>query len=92
LRAPTGLPRARAKAIAQVRRTQPAAYLEICALLVPKEMKLEHPNPLSGLSDEELKQAIAALRAMLAQPGETAKVIEGGAVVVPSLPPPKPAS
>ena len=35
------------KAIAQVRRRHPAAYLKICALLVPKEMKLEHTNPLS---------------------------------------------
>src|SRR2546422_4226203 len=53
------------KAIAKMRRTQPAAYLKICALLVPKEMKLEHTNPLSSLSDEELGQALAALRAML---------------------------
>src|SRR6266581_954757 len=65
------------KAIAKVRRTQPAAYLKICALLVPKEMKLEHTNPLSSLSDEELDQALAALRAMLAQLGEAANVIEG---------------
>jgi hypothetical protein len=35
------------KAIAKVRRTQPAAYLKICALLAPKEMKLEHTNPLA---------------------------------------------
>jgi hypothetical protein len=35
------------KAIAKVCRTQPAAYLKICALLAPKEMKLEHTNPLA---------------------------------------------
>jgi hypothetical protein len=35
------------KAIAKVRRTQPAAYLKICALLAPKEMKLEHTKPLA---------------------------------------------
>jgi hypothetical protein len=43
---------------------------------VPKEMKLEH----SSLSDEELDQAIAAIKAMLpAQAGEAANVIEGTA-------------
>ena len=65
------------KAIAKVRRTQPAAYLKICALLVPKEMKLEHTNSLSRLSDEQLEQAIEAIEAMLArQAGEEAKVLE----------------
>ena len=77
------------KAIAKVRQTQPAAYLKICALLVPKEMKLEHSGGVKDLTDEELEQAIAAIKAMLAaQAGETAKVIEGEAEVVPSLPAP----
>jgi hypothetical protein len=68
------------KAIAKVRLTQPAAYLKICALLVPKEMKLEHTNPLSRLSDEQLDQAIEAIEAILARrDGEAAKVIEGQA-------------
>jgi hypothetical protein len=30
------------KAIAKVRRTQPAAYLKICALLVPRDITVEH--------------------------------------------------
>src|SRR5262249_21248151 len=34
------------KAIAKVRRTQPAAYLKVLALLVPREHKVEHRNPL----------------------------------------------
>src|SRR5262249_11882556 len=46
-----------------IRSGQPAAYLKICALLVPKEMKLEHTNSVSSLSDEELDQAIAAIKA-----------------------------
>jgi hypothetical protein len=53
------------KAIAMVRRRHPAAYLKICAILVPKEMKLEHTNPLSRLSDEQLDQAIAILEEMI---------------------------
>jgi hypothetical protein len=76
------------KAIAKVRRTQPAAYLKICALLVPKEMKLEHTNSLSRLSDEQLDQAIEAIEAMLArQAGEEAKVIEAIAEPAALLPP-----
>jgi hypothetical protein len=48
----------RQKAITQVRHTQPAAYLKICVLLVPKEMKLEHTNPLSRLSDEAIEEML----------------------------------
>ena len=46
------------KAIERVRRTQPAAYLKICALLVPREMKLEHTNAIKDLTDEELFQML----------------------------------
>src|SRR5215469_11699171 len=78
-----------AAAIEKVRQTQPAVYLKICALLVPREMKLEHSGGVKDLTDEELEQAIAAIKAMLAaQAGEAAKVIEGEAEVVPSLPAP----
>jgi hypothetical protein len=78
-----------AAAIEKVRKQQPAVYMKICALLVPREMKLEHSGGVKDLTDEELEQAIAAIKAMLAaQAGETAKVIEGEAEVVPSLPAP----
>jgi hypothetical protein len=78
-----------AAAIEKVRKTQPAAYLKICALLVPREMKLEHSGGVKDLTDEQLEQAIAAIEAILAaQAGETAKVIEGEAEVVPNLPAP----
>jgi hypothetical protein len=78
-----------AAAIEKVRKTQPAAYMKICALLVPREMKLGHSGGVKDLTDEELEQAIAAIKAMLAaRAGETAKVIEGEAEVVPSLPAP----
>ena len=78
-----------AAAIEKVRKTQPAVYLKICALLVPREMKLEHSGGVKDLTDEELEQAIAAIKAMLAaQAGEAARVIEGEAEVVPSLPAP----
>jgi len=61
-----------------VRKTQPAVYMKICAL-VPREMKVEHAGTIKQMSDEQIEEAIAAIKAMLAaRAGETAKVIEGG--------------
>jgi hypothetical protein len=67
------------KAIERVRRTQPAAYLKILALLVPREHKVEHRNLLKEMTDEELEAAIEAIQKMLAAQAENAKVIEGTA-------------
>ena len=39
-----------AKAIERVRRTQPAAYLKILALLMPREHKVEHHNLIANLT------------------------------------------
>jgi hypothetical protein len=50
-----------------VRRTQPAAYLKICALLVPREMKLEPSGGVKAMTDEQLDAALEALRALLAE-------------------------
>jgi hypothetical protein len=76
------------KAIAKVRQTQPAAYLKICALLVPREHKVEYrSNSLKNLTDEELDAAIEAVKAMIAHAGDGAKVIEGAAETV-ALPAP----
>jgi hypothetical protein len=75
-------------AIAKVRKYQPAAYMKICALLVPKEMKLEHSTSLKNLSDEQLDQAIELVKGMLEErAAEGAKVIEGTAETV-ALPAP----
>jgi len=72
-----------------VRKTQPAVYMKICALLVPREMQIEHSGTIKRMSDEQIEQAIAAIQTMLdARAGEAAKVIEGEAEVVPSLPAP----
>src|SRR5262249_16417279 len=60
------------EAIAKVRKQQPAAYMKICALLVPREMKLEHSGGVKAMSDEALENAIEALERMLG-----AKGIEG---------------
>ena len=66
------------KAIERVRRTQPAAYLKILALLCPREHKVEHSNPIKDLTDEQLEAAIEYIEAALAaKAGDQAKVIEG---------------
>ena len=66
------------KAIAKVRRMQPAAYLKVLALLVPREHKVEHSNPLKSLTDEQLEAMIEYLETSLAaQASAPAKMIEG---------------
>jgi hypothetical protein len=74
----------------RVRRESPAAYLKVCALLVPREMKLEHSGGVKAMTDEEIERAIEFIKAMIAkrEAGASAKVIEGVAEPVPALPPP----
>ena len=88
------------KAVARVRQTQPAAYLKILALLVPREHKVEHRNPLKDLTDEQLEDMIEYIKTSLeAQAGGSVKLIEGTieptaveATTPPALEPPKPKS
>jgi len=65
----------------RVRRESPASYLKVCAMLVPKEVKLEHStSAIKAMTDEQIEQAIEAIQTMLAaRAGEAAKVIEGTA-------------
>jgi hypothetical protein len=85
------------KAIEEVARKQPAAYLKILALLVPREHKVEHSNALKNLSDEQLEAMIAYLETSLAaQAGAPTKMIGGTiepktipATTLPVLEPPK---
>ena len=51
----------------RVRRESPAAYLKVCATLVPKEMKVEHQGRIGQLTDEQLDEAIAMLEEMIAR-------------------------
>ena len=76
------------KAIAKVRRDQPGVYLKVIALLIPREHKVEHSNPLKSLTDEELEAMVELLKASLEAKAQSAKVIEGKAEVVPRLPSP----
>jgi Family of unknown function (DUF5681) len=77
------------KAVARVRQTQPAAYLKVLALLVPREHKVQHSNPIKDLTDEQLEAMIEYIETSLAaQAGGPVKVIE--ATAQPALEPPKP--
>ena len=76
------------KAIERVRRTQPAAYLKILALLVPREHKVEHSNPLKNWTDEELEAGIDLVKQMLeSRAAASGAVIEGTAEPVGMLGP-----
>ena len=62
----------------RVRRESPAAYLKVCAMLVSREMKLEHSGGVKAMSDEQLEQGIELIKQMIAErDAANAKVIEG---------------
>src|SRR5262249_11848159 len=50
-----------AAAIEKVRKQQPAAYMKICALLVPREMKLEHSGGIKAMTDEQIERTIEVI-------------------------------
>jgi hypothetical protein len=79
-----------AAAVAKVRKYQPAAHMKVCALLVPRELQVEHSGGVKAMTDEQIERGIAMLEEMIAErdAGKNAKVIEGEAAVVPSLPAP----
>ena len=49
-----------AAAIEKVRRHQPAAYMKICALLVPREMQIERSGGVKAMTEDQIVDAIAA--------------------------------
>src|SRR5215472_13017663 len=74
----------------RVRRESPASYLKVCAMLVPKELKIEPSGGVKAMTDEQIERGIEIIKEILAQreAAANAKVIEGEAEVVPSLPAP----
>jgi hypothetical protein len=62
--------------------------MKVMAMLCPKEVKLEHQNPVSGLSDENLAAMVAELEERIASrlQGENARVIDAQAEPVLPLP------
>jgi hypothetical protein len=76
------------KAIEKVAREQPAAYLKVLALLVPREHKVEYSNSLKNWTDEELEAGIDLVKQMLeSRAAASGAVIEGTAEPVGMLGP-----
>jgi hypothetical protein len=78
------------EAIEKVMRNQPAVFLKLLVLLVPREMKMEHSSGVKAMSDEQIERGIELIKEMLAQreAGANAKVIAGVAEPVSALPHP----
>jgi hypothetical protein len=71
------------RAIEKVAREQPASYLKILALLVPREHKVEYSNSLKNWTDEELEAGIDLVKQMLeSRTAASGAVIEGTAETV----------
>jgi hypothetical protein len=68
------------EAINKVMQEQPAIFLKLLVLLIPRELEVTQSGGVKSLSDQQLEDAIAMIEDMLAkrQAGENAKlVIEG---------------
>ncbi len=65
-----------AAAINKVMRQQPAIFLKLLVLLVPRELEVTHSGGVKAMSDEQIEAAIEAIQAMLAarDAGANAKV------------------
>src|SRR5262249_55845414 len=72
------------EAIDKVMRNQPAVFLKLLVLLVPREHKVEHSNAIKDMTTEQIERSIEIIKEMIAKrdAGQNAKVIEAS----PSLP------
>lgn len=66
------------KAIDKVMTQQPAIFVKMLTLLVPREMEITRTDTVKQMSDQQIEDAIVAIEAMLAarDAGASAKVIE----------------
>ena len=64
--------------------------MKICALLVPREMQVEHSGGIKAMTTEQIERGIEIIKELIAkrEAAANAKVIEGEAEVVPNLPAP----
>ena len=65
------------KAIEKVMKQQPAVFLKLLVLLVPREFEVSHSGTIKAMTDEQIEQAIEAIQTMLA--ARAGEVIEGTA-------------
>src|SRR5262245_35109869 len=52
-------------AIDKVMKQQPAVFLKLLVLLVPRDMRVEHSGGVKAMTDQQIDDAIAALQAMI---------------------------
>jgi hypothetical protein len=66
------------KAIDKCMKNQPAVFLKLLVLLVPRDIEVTHKGGVKAMSDEQIERAIEVIEGMLARRdgGEHAKVIE----------------
>ena len=64
-------------AIEKVAKTQPAIFLKMLVLLVPRELEVTHSQGVKGMTDEAIEATITAIERYL---GERAKVINQDAI------------
>src|SRR5262249_37546949 len=78
------------EAIDKVMRTQPAVFLKLLVLLVPRQMTLDHSGGIKAMTDEKMERSIEFIKEQWAkgEAGANAKMIEGIAEPVQALPPP----
>jgi hypothetical protein len=55
------------KAIDKVMKNQPAIFLKMLVLLVPREMNIEHSGSVKEMTDQQIDDAIAAIKEMIAE-------------------------
>jgi hypothetical protein len=72
------------KAIEKVMKTQPAIFLKMLVLLVPREMNVEHSGSVKEMTDQQIDDAIAAIKQMIADRERQAKLIDVTPNVTPS--------
>ena len=73
------------KAINTVMKNNPAMFLKLLVLLVPRELQVEHSAGIKAMTDEQIERTIEVIKEMIAKrdAAANAKVVEGW----PSRPP-----
>ena len=70
------------RAVQLVMKSQPAQFLKLCVMTLPREMQIEQRQGPKAMSDDAIAQAIETIERMLAsrpRAGDDAKLIEGEA-------------
>jgi hypothetical protein len=67
-------------AIDKVMKNNPAMFLKMLVLLVPRELEIQHSGSIKQMSDEQLEFAIEQLQRLM-EAGANAKVINAKALV-----------